>query len=164
MSDNDRILVAYDDSDGAKAAIQAAGRLFPGRRAEVVNVWQSFAASAAAGAVAVPTEVLGKAAIELDRHAEAQAEWVAEEGANAARAGGLEATPRAIQGGGNVWATLVRVAEDEQPQAIVLGSRGRSGIKSMLLGSVSSGVTHHAPVPVLVVPPPDADETADQAA
>ena len=150
MSDNDQILIAYDDSDGAKAAIQAAGRLFPGRRAEVVNVWESFAASAAAGAVALPTEVIGKASIELDRHAEEHAEWVAEEGANAARAGGLEANPRAIQGGGNVWATLVRVAEDEQPQAIVLGSRGRSGIKSMLLGSVSSGVTHHAPVPVLV--------------
>ena len=82
MSDNDQILIAYDDSDGAKAAIQAAGRLFPGRRAEVVNVWESVTAAAAAGAVALPTEVIGKAAIELDRHAEAQAEWVAEEGAN----------------------------------------------------------------------------------
>ena len=160
MSDNDQILIAYDDSDGAKAAIEVAARLFPGRRAEVVNVWESVTAAADAGAVALPTEVIGKASIELDRHAEAQAEWVAEEGVNAARAGGLEATPRAIQGAGNVWATLVHLAEDEQPQAIVLGSRGRSGIKSMLLGSVSSGVTHHAPVPVLVVPPPFADETA----
>jgi len=162
MSDNDQILIAYDDSDGAKAAIQAAGRLFPGRRAEVVNVWESVVAVAPAGAIAVPTEVLGRACIELDRHAEGHAEWVAEEGAALAKASGLEASSRAFQGGGNTWATLVRLAAEERPAAIVLGSRGRSGVKSVLMGSVSTGVTHHSPVPVVVVPSPPENETGDQ--
>ena len=151
---SERILIAYDDSDGAKAAIDSAGRLFPGRLADVINVWQSVVVTAPTGNITVPTEVIGEARIELDRYTEAHAEWVAEEGAIAARASGLEASSRAVQASGNIWATLVRDAADDAPAAIVLGSRGRSGIKSVLLGSVSTGVVHHAPVPVVVVPSP----------
>jgi nucleotide-binding universal stress UspA family protein len=38
-------------------------------------------------------------------------------------------------------------------ELIVLGSRGRSGIKSMVLGSVSYGVLHNSERPLLIVPP-----------
>jgi nucleotide-binding universal stress UspA family protein len=33
-----------------------------------------------------------------------------------------------------------------------VGSRGRGGVRGALLGSVSQGVMHSSPVPVVVVP------------
>jgi len=46
---------------------------------------------------------------------------------------------------------IVRVAEDQKFDLIVMGSRGMSAIKSFLLGSVSDRVLHHAHCPVLIV-------------
>ena len=45
---------------------------------------------------------------------------------------------------------LCAVAKEWQADLIVLGSHGRSGIKEMLMGSVSNYVTHHAPCSVLI--------------
>ncbi len=47
---------------------------------------------------------------------------------------------------------LVDAAADAD--LVVVGSRGRGGIKSALLGSVSSHVAHHAPCPVVIVRAP----------
>ena len=43
------------------------------------------------------------------------------------------------------------VAQTWSADLIVVGSRGRTGIKEMFLGSVSNYVTHHAPCSVLIV-------------
>jgi nucleotide-binding universal stress UspA family protein len=42
-------------------------------------------------------------------------------------------------------------AEEENIDLIVLGTKGRSGFKKLLLGSVASGVVTYAHCPVLVV-------------
>lgn len=46
---------------------------------------------------------------------------------------------------------IVGFAEKEKVDLIVIGTRGRSGFKKLLLGSVASGVVNYAHCPVLIV-------------
>lgn len=52
---------------------------------------------------------------------------------------------------GPVAAEIVRIAEEEQVTSIFIGSRGRRGLKRMLLGSVADDVVRHAHCPVTIV-------------
>ena len=47
--------------------------------------------------------------------------------------------------------TIVDYAERENIDLIVIGTRGRTGIKQLLLGSVASDVVTYAHCPVMVV-------------
>jgi nucleotide-binding universal stress UspA family protein len=147
------ILIAYDGSDDAKAAIAFAGEILKGEPAVVLTVWERMAvasarASAGLMAVADPAgeEAIGEAMRELAQH-----------GANLARQAGLEATPRCEPGAGAAWAAIVDVAEEIDARLIVTGTRGMGGVRSLLLGSTSDRVLHHAHRPVLVVPAPRDD-------
>jgi len=51
----------------------------------------------------------------------------------------------------SVVSTIVNYADQEKADLVVIGTRGRSGISKMLLGSVASGVVTYAPCPVLVI-------------
>jgi len=55
-----------------------------------------------------------------------------------------------IEGTKPVAATIVEYAESENVDLIVIGSKGRTGFKKMLIGSVSLEVVKHAHCSVLV--------------
>jgi nucleotide-binding universal stress UspA family protein len=46
---------------------------------------------------------------------------------------------------------IIELANEQQADLIVVGSRGLTGIKRFLLGSVSNKVSHHAPCSVMIV-------------
>jgi nucleotide-binding universal stress UspA family protein len=54
---------------------------------------------------------------------------------------------------GSPGPALCSLARSIDAQAIVMGSRGRGGIKRALLGSVSDHVVRNAPCPVVIVGP-----------
>lgn len=51
----------------------------------------------------------------------------------------------------SVTDTIVNYAMNENADLIVIGTRGRTGVKRFLLGSVANGVVLHAHCPVMVV-------------
>lgn len=140
MSDRP-IVIAYDGSDYAKAAIeQAAEQLDNGRHAIVLTVWQPF--GAAFVGVGAPPEGFEEG-IEKDA-------WrVAEEGAGLAREAGFDAEP-AVARGDPVWQRIVEAANERDAGVVVLGSHGRTGIELVLIGSVAGAVAAHTERPVLI--------------
>ena len=76
----------------------------------------------------------------------------AEDGVERARRAGLTAEPRVRERGVTIWGTILDEAADIDASAIVLGTRGLTGVESLLLGSVSHAVVQHADRPVAVVP------------
>ena len=54
---------------------------------------------------------------------------------------------------GSPFEVIVKMAEEEAVDAIVMGTHGRSGLKHALIGSVTEKVVRKSPCPVLVSPP-----------
>jgi nucleotide-binding universal stress UspA family protein len=147
------ILIAYDGSLDARAAITMAGHLFPGAPSVVVYAREPLEAVAA--------HLEGHPALEDLRNADAASldasEKVAADGAEQARDAGLRAEPRVVSVGQPAAEAIIETADAIDAATIVLGSRGRRGLQAALLGSTSTAVLHRSGRPTLVVPPARAD-------
>jgi nucleotide-binding universal stress UspA family protein len=146
------ILLGYDGSDNAKEAIERAGVLFKGQSGVVLVIWEQYGEIVARAPAGFDRVAALPEYARLDDASQAAAQQVAEQGAALARDGGLDATPRTAPRSGAMAETILNEAEAVDADAIVLGSRGRGGIGSFLLGSVSHAVLQSADRPVLIVP------------
>lgn len=150
------ILVSYDGSSDAQAAIDRVAQLMGGAEVTVLTVWEPFAdmmtrtACAGFGLAGMSGDYADTEAI--DEHNSAAALVTATNGGGRATAAGLIAHPLAIRRHGGFANTILAAAGEMNADLVVLGTRGRSGVKSFLLGSVSQEVVQHADRPVLVVP------------
>jgi nucleotide-binding universal stress UspA family protein len=143
------VLIAFDGSENARHAIAVAGQILGSRKAEVIHAWEPVSSASVRSAVyALPYND----APELLEEERRLAEEVATEGLRLAREAGFDATGAAVSGSGPLWATIVDRADQLQPALIVMGTRGLSGLRSALAGSVSHSVTSHTRFPVLSVP------------
>lgn len=152
------ILIAYDGSDDAKSAIQHAATLLPGHPAVVLTIWEPYLTMimrtpAGLGPVAGVPDIKG-----IDDACRTSAQARAEEGVRLAREAGIDASARVVSRSGSIAQAILQEAADLDATAIVVGSRGLTGLKSLLLGSVSHGVLQHADRSVLVVPSPTVAE------
>jgi nucleotide-binding universal stress UspA family protein len=85
-----------------------------------------------------------------------EADEVATQGADIARSAGFDAEARAAVMA-PTWQGIVDVADELDTPVIVIGSRGLSGLREIVDGSLSHQVAEHAGRPVLIVPPPRAE-------
>jgi nucleotide-binding universal stress UspA family protein len=149
-----RVVVGLDDSDHARAALATAivqaAPLGAGVDAvlayEPPNYWSDL--------YAVLAPPLG----ETSEHARRRGEAIVREvlGPDAAE------TARVVAVQGHPAQVLIREAEGAR--LLVLGSRSRSELRGVVLGSVALHAVMHAPCPVLVVHPPRTGRTTPQPA
>ena len=152
MSDERRhpVMLCDDGSEGAREAIAVAGRLFAGRDAIVLTVVESLSPAVyhgAGGDATSPSE--GEVPLHVDSVEAARR--LASEGVEVARAAGFDATPLVDVTPDKTALRIARIADEYEASAIVVGARGRSTLKSIVLGSVSHEVVQYAKCPVLVV-------------
>ena len=85
---------------------------------------------------------------------EAQRQWATaqlEDRVQRAGAGGV--TARYVLPAGVAYQEIVKAAEKERADVVVIGTHGRTGLERVFLGSVAERVVRLAPCPVLTVRP-----------
>lgn len=150
------ILLATDGSPSAARATETAIELAraSGTPLHVVAAW-SIPASAFGYAPLVIVPEVGEA--ERQKAEEAVAAAVEQ-----AQAAGVEASSSVREG--EPVEEICAAAREQHASLVVVGAHGWGAIRRLVFGSVSTGVLHHAPCPVLVVRGDDrASETAADA-
>jgi len=133
------IVVGVDGSGHADHAVQTAAKIAAETKDKVV-VFHGIVVHQAK-ASPYTTESRDEAQQLVDRYVEQLA------------AAGVSATGevhRELEIG--IGGALIDVALSHQAGLIVVGTRGRSDVVSMLLGSVAHEAVHKSPLPVLIVP------------
>jgi len=147
------VLLCFDGSDDAVAAIARAGEMLAPRSAVVLTVAEpaaSWAPYDPATVLSAPLSRLASKALDLDQIGRDLARERAKQGTDLAIAAGFQAEAQSDEG--KPWQVICRVADTIDASPIVIGARGLGRVESALLGSVSSAVVHHAKHPVLLIP------------
>ncbi len=141
------IMVAFDGSEDSVKAIRAACSLARkyGSKVAIAHAY-SFPISTLGGAspMAIPDVQ------PLEDAAKARASSALDHGLRIAKEEGVSAVGELIEAPSIVQA-LLDYATEQKIDLIVTGTRGMTGFKKLIMGSVSSGLVSHAECPVLVV-------------
>ena len=143
-----RLLVAVDGSDNAARAAKVAVALAKKFGAELVVCHVIATPALAYTSVSAP----GRSPLsEYFASAHADSKKFIGEILSMAEAEGVKAHELVIDNVFSVVEAIVKHAAERNVDLIIVGSRGLSGFKKMLLGSVSSGLVNHAQCSVLTV-------------
>ncbi|MFC7335289.1 universal stress protein [Rhodocista pekingensis] len=137
-----RIVVATDFSDSSSHALLAAARFFPGRELIVYHAHASPMAGLAGASVSSRLS----ASIKENECAAFLAATAIPEGTKL----------RTVVEHGAIESTLTRYVREHEIDLVVMGSHGRSGIMSLLLGSTAARLLDWLPCDMLLVPDPRA--------
>ncbi len=138
-----RILVAVDGSNQSMAAADKAIQLAKRDKAElmVLNVLQLPVVGHYTPSLF--NDIIEKGKNEAER-------WFGNIKSEA-EGNGISVKTKVLESTGSPVSAIVKYAEKEKVDLIVMGTRGRTKLKKALLGSVASGVMTYAPCTVMVV-------------
>ncbi len=145
-----KILAPVDGSPNAQRAAEVAIDLAKSYDAQIVFLYVIPAPKLSYGAAAV----LGTPGMALDKYyeyAETEGKNLIEGMIQLAKTRGATARGEVIKSSESTVQSIIEQAKDMKVDLIVIGTRGLSTFRKMLIGSVSSGVVTYAECPVLVV-------------
>ncbi|HYF27781.1 MAG TPA: universal stress protein [Baekduia sp.] len=142
------MLLCFDGSPEAAAAIRVAARLLAPQDAVVGAAWQPMLVTDVVPGPE-PSAAGAAACLELDRCLAERAQALAGEGCRHAAEAGLTAEPRVVSGP-SAAAALHDLAREVDAAVVVLGGRAAAVRHPWLQGSVSRPLAHHADRPVLL--------------
>ncbi|WP_189195993.1 universal stress protein [Micromonospora fulviviridis] len=149
-----RVVVGYDGSPAASAAIEAGALLFPGAQAWIAHLWTPpFASEELRRRLWTGTRNINVFVQAVEREGGREADRLTSMGVMLARAAGWDAEPLVCRSYGGEGLQLAELADEKQADVLLIGSRGLGGARAVL-GSVSDMAVHYSPRPVLVVPHP----------
>ena len=137
------ILVAIDGSPDADEALKQAIDLAESEHARL-TLFSSLVTPPAAAYIGAGGEVAATIAADAETQTEAILRAAVERVPD-------ELSVSSVLSSAPVRPALIRQIKDGAHDLVVMGSRGRGAVRSVLLGSVSHYVLHHSPVPVLIV-------------
>lgn len=135
-----KIFVAIDGSKNSLRGLKVAGKLSEPSHLILANAHDDMALRGA-------SQFVGKQAV--DRYLDDLAETELRSATEQARKSGVTFESRMLRG--RVAQTIAESADDSKCDLIVLGSKGRSALKDLMIGSVSQRVSSLAKTPVLLV-------------
>lgn len=133
-----RVLVGTDGSKYSKACIDRAIDFAQAYGGEII----------ALSVVDVPTEFYGEAPQVVDDLIDKAKRYVGDVKKQSEKAG-IKAETFVREG--ETYRVIIELAKESKADTIVMGSHGRTGLKRLLMGSVTEKVIGHALCPVLVV-------------
>ncbi len=136
-----RILVPFDDSEPARGALEYAIELFPDGEFLALTVVDTDSMPVIPNAADESDDEVQEILEEADEQLSDAERIAAERGVS------LEKRSRI----GSPAQEIIDCAEEGAFDHVMMGSRGRSGVTRLLLGSVAEVVVRHSPVPVTVV-------------
>lgn len=149
-----RVLVAYDGSPAAIAAIEVGARLVPSARATVGYLWTPpFASAPLRQRLSLVADTAAELADLLEREGFAEADRLARTGVVQAEAAGWTAEPAVRRSFGGDGYRFAALAEEVEADLLLVGTRGLTG-PGAILDSFTDLLVHHSTRPVLVVPYP----------
>jgi nucleotide-binding universal stress UspA family protein len=149
-----RVVLGYDGSPAATAAIEVGTRLLPGALGWATYLWTPpFADQSLRRRLWRGSDRLDEFIAAIEREGQAEAERLAKVGTTLARAAGWDVKSFVERSMGGEGLQFTQVVEKLDADVVLVGSRGLGGAKA-LLGSVSDMVVHYTPKPVLVAPHP----------
>ena len=150
-----KILVPVDGSKYAQDAVEYAVKIAKLTRAKIIALHvmhlptYAYAYSGGQGVspVAIPTPL----PVEVSENEKVAAKKIVDDIAKMVEEAGVAVETKIVERHPSVPDAIIQFASEADVDLIVMGTKGKTGIKRFLLGSVTESVVHHAHCPVLVV-------------